>query len=139
MEEKDGSLRLLIEELRRAPDGMVLPFLSALRNRRGDIATVLDGRSLRVEVVIVGERRHTYRLVFTAAGHVELAGSYGFDPHIRFEGTPDRLFGVLLGTLDTFSAVYDQVLTLYFPPDELVHYPRIRRLLATQVEVCPSR
>lgn len=137
--ERDSGLRLLIEEVRRSPDQVVLPFLGALRNRRAEIAAVLDGRSLRVEVVLVGERRRTYRLVFTPSGHVELTGAYGFDPHIRFEGTPERLFGILLGKLDTFSAVYDEVLTLYFPPDELVHYPRIRRLLAQQVEVCPSR
>lgn len=137
--EGNSGLRLLIDEVRRAPDRVVLPFLRSLRSRRHDVATVLDGRSLRVEVVLVGERRHVYRVVFAPSGHVELAGAYGFDPHLRFEGTPERLFGVLLGTLDTFSAVYDEVLTLYFPPDELVHYPRVRRLLAEQVEVCPSR
>lgn len=135
----DSGLRLLIEEVRQAPNAVVLPFLAALRARRDDIAALLGGRSLRVEVVLVGERRHTYRIVFTPSGHVELTGAYGFDPHLRFEGTADRLFGLLLGTLDTFSAVYDEVLTLYFPPDELIHYPRIRRLLAQQLEACPSR
>lgn len=134
----NSRLRAVIEEVRRAPDGVVLPFLGRLRERRDDLAKLLDGQSLRVEVVMVGEQRYTYRIVFTPAGHVELTGPYGFDPHLRFEGTPDRLFGVLLGSLDTFTAVYDQVLTLYFPPDELVHYPRVRRLLAEEVEACPS-
>lgn len=137
--ERDTRLRSVIEEVWRAPDGVVLPFLGRLRERRDDISRLLNGRSLRVEVVVVvAARRHTYRIVFTPAGHVELTGSYGFDPHLRFEGTPDRLVGLVYGSLDTFSAVYDQVLTLYFPPDELLHYPPVRRLLAEQLEACPS-
>jgi hypothetical protein len=131
-------LRWLMEELRSSPDSLVLPFLGKLRSRREEIAKTLDGRSLRAEVVLLGERRHTYRIVFTPAGHVELTGPYGFDPHLRFEGTPDRLVGLVLGTLDTFSAVYDQVLTLYFPPAELLHYPGIRRLLADEMAGCRS-
>jgi hypothetical protein len=136
--ERDSRLRSVIEEVWRTPDAVVLPFLGRLRERRDDISRLLNGRSLRVEVVVVGTRRHTYRIVFTPAGHVELTGSYGFDPHLRFEGTPDRLVGLVHGSLDTFSAVYDQVLTLYFPPDELMHYPPVRRLLAEQLETCPS-
>lgn len=136
--ESDNRLRVLVEEVHRAPDDVVLPFLARLRNRRADIATLLGGRSLRVEVVLVAARRRTYRIVFTPAGHVELAGPYGFDPHVRFEGTADRLLGVLTGRLDTFTAVYDQVLTLYFPPEQLVHYPRLRRLLAEQLDECPA-
>ena len=134
----DNRLRSLIEEVHDAPDRVLLPFLGSLRSRREDIAKVLDGRSLRIELVLRGRRRQTYRVVFAPTGHVELTGAYGFDPHIRFDGTPERLFGLLLGTLDTFTAVYDQVLTLYFPPDELVHYPKIRRLLAEQVRGCPT-
>lgn len=131
-------LRWLMEELRSAPDPVILPFLGRLRERREDIAKTLDGRSLRAEIILVGERRHTYRIVFTPSGHVELTGPYGFDPHLRFEGTPDRLVGLVLGTLDTFTAVYDQVLTLYFPPAELLHYPGIRRLLAEELSVCAA-
>lgn len=136
--DRDNRLRSVIDEVWRAPDRVVLPFLGRLRERREDIARALSGRSLRVEVVVVGERRHTFRIVFTPAGHVELTGSYGFDPHLRFEGTPDRLIGLVYGSLDTFTAVYDQVLTLYFPPDQLLHYPPVRRLLAEQLEACPS-
>ena len=134
----NNRLRWLMEELRSSPDPVVLPFLGRLRRRRDDIAKTLDGRSLRAEIVLMGERRHTYRIVFTPAGHVELTGPYGFDPHLRFEGTPDRLVGLVLGTLDTFTAVYDQVLTLYFPPAELLHYPGIRRLLADELAECAS-
>jgi hypothetical protein len=131
-------LRWLMEELRSSPDPVILPFLGRLRSRRDDIAKALDGRSLRAEIILLGERRHTYRIVFTPAGHVELTGPYGFDPHLRFEGTPDRLVGLVLGTLDTFTAVYDQVLTLYFPPAELLHYPGIRRLLADELSDCAA-
>ena len=134
----NNRLRWLMEELRASPDSLVLPFLGRLRNRREHIAKALDGRSLRAEVVLLGTRRHTYRVVFTPAGHVELTGPYGFDPHLRFEGTPDRLVGLLLGTLDTFTAVYDQVLTLYFPPAELLHYPGIRRLLSDELGECSA-
>lgn len=134
--EPNSRLRWLMERLRSSPDPVILPFLGRLRNRRDDIAKTLDGRSLRAEVVLLGEHRHTYRIVFTPAGHVELTGPYGFDPHLRFEGTPDRLVGLVLGTLDTFTAVYDQVLTLYFPPAELLHYPGIRRLLADELDDC---
>lgn len=136
--ETESRLRAVIEDVRRAPDEVVLPFLRGLRARRRDIAGLLGGRSLRVEVVLLGSGRRTYRIVFTPSGDVQLSGPYGFDPHVRFEGTPERLFGVLLGRLDTFTAVYDRVLTLYFPPDQLVHYPRIRRLLAQEVEECPA-
>ena len=134
----NSRLRWLMEELRSSPDPVVLPFLGRLRSRRDDIAKTLDGRSLRAEIVLLGERRHTYRIVFTPAGHVELTGPYGFDPHLRFEGTPDRLVGLVLGSLDTFTAVYDQVLTLYFPPAELLHYPGIRRLLAEELAECAA-
>lgn len=136
--EPNSRLRWLMEQLRASPDPVVLPFLGRLRGRRDDIAKILDGRSLRAEIVLLGERRHTYRIVFTPAGHVELTGPYGFDPHLRFEGTPDRLVGLVLGTLDTFTAVYDQVLTLYFPPAELLHYPGIRRLLADELAECTA-
>jgi hypothetical protein len=129
-------LRWLMEELRSTPDAVVLPFLGRLRNRRDEIAEMLDGRSLRTEIVLLGEGRHTYRIVFTPAGHVELTGPYGFDPHLRFEGTPDRLVGLLLGSLDTFTAIYDGVLTLYFPPEELTQYPGVRRLLAEELSEC---
>lgn len=136
--DSNSRLRWLMEALRSSPDPVVLPFLGRLRERREDIAKTLDGRSLRAEIVLLGERRHTYRIVFTPAGHVELTGPYGFDPHLRFEGTPDRLVGLVLGSLDTFTAVYDQVLTLYFPPAELLHYPGIRRLLAEELADCTA-
>lgn len=136
--ETDTRLRAVIEAVRETPDDMVLPFLRALRRRRQDIATLLGGRPLRLEVVLMGATRRTYRIVFTPSGDVQLTGAYGFDPHIRFQGTPDRLLGVMLGRVDTFTAVYDQVLTLYFPPDELAHYARLRRLLAAHVEDCPA-
>src|SRR5919109_4827242 len=117
--------------LARAPDAVLLPFLSGLRARRDDLARVLDGRSLRSEVVLVSaERRVVYRIVFTAAGHVELTGAYGFDPHLRFEGDAAQLLGVVLGAVSTFDAVYAGLLTLHAPPNELGHYPGVRRLLA---------
>lgn len=134
----DDQLKHLVDALQRTPDAVVLTFLARLRERRDRLAMTLNGRSLRVEVVVVGDRRAVYRIVFTPAGHVELTGSYGFDPHVRFEGSPTDLVGLLLGTLDTFHAVYEGILTLYFPPAELLQYPAVRRLLAEELDACPT-
>ncbi|HEX2038795.1 MAG TPA: hypothetical protein VHF47_03570, partial [Acidimicrobiales bacterium] len=104
-------VRHVVNELERAPDAVILPFLARLRTRRQELAHALQGRPLRAEVVFDAERRSVYRLVFTPTGDVMLTGSHGFDPHLTLEGEPAHLVGVVLGTVDTFTAVYERVLT----------------------------
>lgn len=133
-----ADVRHVVNELERAPDAVILPFLARLRTRRQELAHALQGRPLRAEVVLEGERRSVYRLVFTATGNVELTGSHGFDAHLRLEGEPAHLVGVVLGTVDTFTAVYERVLTLNLPAGELPQYPAVRRLLAEEVRTCRS-
>lgn len=130
-------LQPIVARLQRAPDAVVLPFLARLRERKEELAEALNGRSLRAEIVVQATRRVVYRIVFTPTGHVELTGSYGFDPHLRFQGAPEQLLDLLVGDVDTFSAVERQVLTLYFPAEDLLHYPRVRRLLAAEMAACP--
>ena len=131
-------VRHVVNELDRAPDAVILPFLARLRTRRQELAHALQGRSLRAEVVLEAQRRSVYRLVFTATGNVELTGAHGFDPHLRLEGRPSHLVGVITGTVDTFTAVYEGVLTLHLPANELPQYPALRRLLADEVRNCRS-
>lgn len=131
-----GDRRSAVEQMQATPDAVVLPFLGGLRVRARELAAVLGGRPLRLEVVVHAERRAVYRVVFTPAGTVELAGAYGFDPHLRIEGTPGQVVGVLLGGLDTFDAVYEGVLNLHFPVDDLAHFPAVRALLGREIERC---
>jgi hypothetical protein len=131
-------VRHVVSELERAPDAVILPFLARLRTRRQELAHAMQGRTLRAEVVFEAERRSVYRLVFTPTGNVELTGAHGFDADVRLEGEPAHLVGVVLGTVDTFTAVYERVLTLYQPAGELPQYPAVRRLLADEVRNCRS-
>lgn len=131
-------VRHVVTEMERAPDAVILPFLARLRTRRQELAHALQGRSLRAQVVLDAQRRSVYRLVFTSTGNVELTGAHGFDPHLSLEGQPAHLVGVVLGTVDTFTAVYEKVLTLHIPAKELPQYPAVRRLLADEVRNCRS-
>lgn len=128
--------RSVVEQMQHTPDAVVLPFLGSLRARADALADALGGHPLRIEVVVNADRRAVYRVVFTSSGAVELTGAYGFDPHLRIEGTPPQVLGVLLGGLDTFEAVCDGVLTMYFPVDDLMHFPALRALLARQIDAC---
>lgn len=137
--EKPLDTEAVATAMERAPDSVLLPFLARLRARRDTLAAALGGRSLRAEIVLlVDERRVVYRVVFTPAGHVELTGAYGFDPHLRFEGRPEDLLGIVFGTVETFDAVYGKVLVLNAQPNELLHYPAVRRILAEEARTCPS-
>jgi hypothetical protein len=134
--EPGPDIRHVVNELERAPDAVILPFLARLRTRREDLAHAMQGRVLRVELVLEGQRRTVYRLVFTSTGNVELTGAHGFDPHVRLEGQPEHVVGVVVGTVDTFTAVYKRVLTLLLPAEELPQYPVVRRLIAQEVRSC---
>ena len=129
-------IRHVVSELERAPDAVILPFLARLRTRRRDLAHALQGRLLRLELVVEAKRHTVYRVVFTSTGNVELTGSHGFEPHVRLMGKPGQVVGVVVGTVDTFTAVYERVLTLLQPAEELPQYPAVRRLLADEVRVC---
>lgn len=131
-------VRHVVSEMERAPDAVVLPFLAGLRRRRGELAHALQGRSLRAEVVLEAQRRSVYRIVFTSTGNVELTGAHGFEPDVSLHGRPSRLVGVVLGTVDTFTAVYERLLTLHTPANELPQYSAVRRLLADEVRDCCS-
>lgn len=131
-----GERRSIVERMQRTPDSVVLPFIGGLRTHASTLAEALGGRALRIELVVAADRRAVYRVVFTPSGIVELTGAYGFDPHLRVEGPPDQVLGVLLGDLDTFEAVSDGVLTLHFPVDDLVHFPPLRAVLAERIEDC---
>ncbi len=138
--EPDPDLRHVVSELDRAPDAVVLPFLAGLRTRRQDLSYALQGRTLRVEVIVEGQRRAVYRLVFTATGNVELTGAHGFDPHVRVSASPSQLVAVVLGTVDTFTALYDGVVTFHLPAEELPQYTPVREVLAEEVRLCrPGR
>jgi hypothetical protein len=136
--EPGPDIRQVVNELERAPDAVILPFLARLRTRRMELAHALQGRILRLELVIEGKRRTVYRLVFTSTGNVELTGAHGFEAHVRLAGEAGHVVGVVVGSVDTFTAVYERVLTLLQPAEDLPQYPAVRRLLADEVRSCRS-
>jgi hypothetical protein len=126
---QQNAIQTLIERATPAPDAPNFPFLTIGGKLREEIARALGGRSLRAEIAVTGDRPATYRLVFTPAGNVALVGA-DVPPHVRLHGLPAQLTRLVLGEIDTFTAVCDGLLTLNVPTEDLrMHYPRLREVM----------
>lgn len=104
-----------------APDDTVHELLRRLQGRRNDVVSALRGDSLRVQVILVGERTHAYRVMFTGGGFVLSVGTKSslgeqFRPAFVLAGTPSEVARILIGTETVDGAIARGLLVPYADP-----------------------
>lgn len=123
------------------PDGcgdvntMVYKLLRRVRDRRDDVEYALQGRSLRIQVMLLTSSRTTvYRIVLTTTGHVAILTSENlagetFVPHVVLAGTPSELWSVLTGA--SIAQAVERGLLLFWADPE--HVERVKTLVAAEL------
>lgn len=111
-----------------APGSVVTDLLARLRTRGDELARLLRGEPLRVELLFTGWSVHEAWIVFSRSGNVAAVTErslLGCDtrPHVLFRGTPEDILRVALGVTRVDEAVAAGV----FIP--LVPVARFKRLM----------
>lgn len=94
-----------------------------MRSYRRELATALDGRSLRVEVRVEDPTRNEKLLLMDDGRVVEVTDALlldrPFEPHVRLTGRPQELLGVLFKEIGLVDAVHQGMLLSSVPIDSL--------------------
>ena len=121
----------------RAPAELIRAVFERIRRRALDLAVALEGAVLVLRLTVEGDESDRFTIVFSPDGHVSLtdgpARSGDVDPHVTMRGSGSELLRLFLGETDVLPAVLARTLEFTTEPKDLVHYPRVMRIVRDEL------
>jgi hypothetical protein len=131
----DAAVEVLARRCDQRPGSVLEDLLARLYAKPDQLAKLLRGEAVRVELLLAEREVPETWIVFTALGHVATAtqtSSLGADyrPHVLFRGTAEDVLRVVLGVTPLERAVYSGVFMPFIPVNR---FSRLLDFLAAEL------
>lgn len=133
--EREKAVEELAARCEAAPGSVVTALLGRLRPRADELARLVRGEPLRIELAVTGWTVHDAWIVVSPLGNVaavtdrSLLGAEG-RPHILFRGPPDDILRVVLGLTRLDNAVAAGV---FIPLVPVARFKRLMQLVGREL------
>lgn len=131
----EAAVEVLARRCDERPGSVLEDLLGRLYGKPDQLAKLVRGEAVRVELLLAERHVPETWIVFTALGHVATAtqtSSLGADyrPHVLFRGTAEDVLQVVLGVMSLERAVYSGVFMPFIPVNR---FSRLLDFLAAEL------